>query len=182
LGVPLGANTIHYWLITVSRLISVIGSNVTISMFNIGIKRILCQWYNLCYLFAYIIFILEIRMLKSTDVGVLEMFGSVSEQHARRSLGVMLVFKRQTSKKEVEKDVNGSFDLDDPVILKRWERRLGNRIYSIYGYSPEAGWEFFALLEFGDLEAWQHLQQYLDTSGFSRYYVWDIVALGRHMG
>jgi len=120
-------------------------------------------------------------MLRSTDTEVLETLGSQLEQQARRSLGAMLVFKRQTFPKKVETDVNGSFDLDDPAILKRWERRLGSRIYRVYGYSPEAGWEFFALLEFGDLEAWQHLQQYLDTSGFSTYYAWDIVALGRRM-
>ncbi|MGA1197847.1 MAG: hypothetical protein ACO36I_15265 [Candidatus Latescibacterota bacterium] len=120
-------------------------------------------------------------MLKSTDTEVLETFGSLPELHTRRSLGAMLVFKRQTSSKEIETDVNGSFDLDDPAILKRWERRLGSRIYRVYGYAPEAGWEFFALLEFGDLEVWQHLQQYLDTSGFSTYYAWNIVALGRRM-
>ena len=121
-------------------------------------------------------------MLKSTDAEVLETFGTLSGQHTRRSLGAMLVFKRQMSKKKIETDVSGSFDLGDPAILKRWERRLGSQIYRVYGYSPEAGWEFFALLEFGDLEAWQHLQKYLDTSGFSTYYVWDIVALGRRMG
>ncbi|MDA0709640.1 MAG: hypothetical protein O3B73_05440 [bacterium] len=123
-------------------------------------------------------------MLRSTDTGSLEALLPKAELRGRRSLGAMLVFKRQMAWQELAPEVRRSFDLDDPAVLRRWERHLGSRIYRIYGYhdSPEAGWEFFALLEFTDLEAWQQSQQYLDTSGFSTYYTWDIVALGRQMG
>lgn len=121
-------------------------------------------------------------MLKSTDMGSLEALLPSSEQDVRRSLGTMLVLKRQPAWQEALPDARHSFDLDDAAVLKRWERRLGSRIYRIYGYLSDAEWEFFALLEFDDLDAWQRLQQYLDTSGFSMYYAWDIVALGRRMG
>jgi hypothetical protein len=130
----------------------------------------------------YGILTMEINMLKSTDTSALDALVPVVGQGAQRCLGTMLVFKRQASWQTEQPDVRRSFDLDEPTILKRWERRLGGRIYQVYEYSPEAGWEFFALLEFDDLEAWQNLQQYLDTSGFSTYYAWDIVALGRRMG
>lgn len=123
-------------------------------------------------------------MLKSTDTGTLEALLPPFEPATRRSLGAMLVFKQQASWQEVGIEARQSFDLDNPTVLKRWERRLGSRVYRVYGYheAPEAGWQFFALLEFGDLEAWQQLQQYLDSSGFSTYYTWEIVALGRRMG
>lgn len=121
-------------------------------------------------------------MLRSTDEGALEDLLAKTELNARRSLGAMLVFKRQADWQDLGMDVQRSFDFDDRGVLKRWERRLGSRVYRMYGYAPETGWEFFALLEFDDLEAWQQLQEYLDTSGFSTYYRWDIVALGRHMG
>ena len=124
-------------------------------------------------------------MLRSTDTGALEAITPPAEvPSTRRTLGTMLVFKRQEIWSNVAPDARHNFDLDIPTVLKRWEKRLASRIYRIYAYhdAPETGWEFFSLLDFGDLEAWQQLQQYLDASGFSTYYCWDIVALGRRMG
>jgi hypothetical protein len=131
---------------------------------------------------SHVILNMETQMLRSTDTSTLEELLPTIEQGSRRSLGAMLVLKRQASGQEVDAEIGRSFDLDDSANLKRWERRLSSHIYRVYGYEPEAGWEFFALLEFADLEAWQQLQEYLDTSGFSAYYTWDIVALGRRMG
>jgi len=124
-------------------------------------------------------------MLKSTDTGALETPEPPAEAPpARRTLGAMLVFKHQAIWSDVTLNAQHNFDLDDPTVLKRWEKRLASRIYRVYGYheAPDAEWEFFALLEFGDLDAWQQLQKYLDASGFSTYYAWDIVVLGRRMG
>lgn len=120
-------------------------------------------------------------MLKSTDTSLLETSDLVAEKPSR-ALGVMLIFKRQKFWDVAKPEARQSFDLSDAAILKRWERRLCGRIYRVYGSSFEAGWEFFALLEFEDLEAWQRVQQYLDTSGFSAYYVWEVATLGRQMG
>ena len=134
-------------------------------MFNIGINGFRANGtiYAICF---HVIFLMETYMLKSIDTSTLEALLPTVGQSARRSLGVMLVFKREALWQEVGSEARRSFNLEDPVILKRWERRLGSGIYRVYDYAPEAGWEFFALLAFGDLEAWQHLQQYLDTSGF----------------
>lgn len=126
-------------------------------------------------------------MLRATDSGALEAteFPRASRTVRRiQPLGAMLVFKRNKTWAETPPDVRRDFDLDDPNVLKRWEKQLASRIYRVYGYheAPEAGWEFFSLLEFDDLEAWQQLQNHLDASGFSLYYAWDIVTLGRRLG
>ncbi|MDP6037555.1 MAG: hypothetical protein QGG64_03320 [Candidatus Latescibacteria bacterium] len=120
-------------------------------------------------------------MLKSTDAGILE---AVLPAATSRSLGALLLFKRNDTWKTVGADARRTFDLDDPAVLKRWEKSLASRIYKVYGYheNPTAAWEFFTLLEFSDLENWQQLQKNLDASGFSTYYTWDVVALGRRLG
>ncbi len=126
-------------------------------------------------------------MLRSTDTGILETPTHSPERSGSRRmqpLGAMLVFKRNKRWCDAASAERRPFDLDDPVVLKRLEKRLSSCIYRIYGYheAPEAGWEFFSLLEFEDLEAWQQLQTHLDLSGFSTYYTWNIVTLGRRLG
>ena len=120
-------------------------------------------------------------MLKSTDTEMLE---AVLPSATSRSLGALLFFKRADTWKTVGANAHRTFDLHDPSALKKWEKRLASRIYKVYGYheNPTAAWEFFTLIEFSDLEDWQQMQKHFDASGFSTYYTWDVVALGRRLG
>ncbi len=70
-------------------------------------------------------------MLKSTDAGILE---AVLPAATSRSLGALLLFKRNDTWKTVGADARRTFDLDDPAVLKRWEKSLASRIYKVYGY------------------------------------------------
>ncbi|MCZ6632530.1 MAG: hypothetical protein O7G87_03930 [bacterium] len=95
-------------------------------------------------------------------------------------LGALLIFKRD----EPETHPTGNLDFTNPKTLKDWEKCLGEKIYKIYGIKKpeEEAWQYFSLLEFADLEAWQQFQTQLDQAGFSDCFIWEIVALGRRIG
>jgi hypothetical protein len=63
-------------------------------MFNIGINGFRANGtiYAICF---HVIFLMETYMLKSIDTSTLEALLPTVGQSARRSLGVMLVFKRE---------------------------------------------------------------------------------------
>lgn len=99
-------------------------------------------------------------------------------------LGVLLVCRYGAAWHRAAPEKRRPFNLDDPRTLKTWEKKIESRIYRIYGYNENEKnpWEFFALLEFGDLQTWNRRQQSLDTAGFSTYFEWDILAFGRRLG
>jgi len=133
-------------------------------------------------------------MLKPTDTETQEYLPAQGKQpdleesliSKRRvqPLGVLLVFRRDDAWYQTPSETRQNFDFENPVVLKQWEKQIQGRIYRIYGYHEQNGeaWEFFSLLEFDDLEAWNNLQQRLDNAGFSTYFSWDIITLGRRLG
>ena len=94
-------------------------------------------------------------------------------------LGALLIFKGD----EPETHPSGILDIPNPRTLEDWEDCLGEKIYKIYGIKKpeEEAWQYFSLLEFADLEAWQQFQTQLDQAGFSDCFTWEIVALGRRL-
>lgn len=111
--------------------------------------------------------------------------GSATDRRGRRRpLGVLLVCSRNAAWHGADPNERHPFDFDDSRVLKRWEAKVKGRIYRVYAYSDreEASWEYFTLLEFDDLTAWNRLQEEMDDAGFSAYFDWDIVAFGRSIG
>ena len=101
-----------------------------------------------------------------------------------KPLGVLLVWRQNAAWSRATPEERRSFDLEDPQVLKAWEGKVEGQIYRIYGYNGEneEAWEFFALLEFDDLEAWSRIQQRLEQDGFGAYFSWEIIAFGRRVG
>ena len=99
-------------------------------------------------------------------------------------LGVLLMCRRSEAWHRANAQERREFDLDDPQVLEDWEQKLEGRFYRLYGYGEgdKDPWEFFSLLEFDDLEAWQNLEGTLDESGFSTFFEWEVVAFGRRAG
>ena len=61
------------------------------------------------------------------------------------------------------------------------ERHVKSRIYRVYACEdgPEGRWEYFAVLEFGDLQAWNVFEQNLEKNGFGTLFEWEVRAFGR---
>ena len=116
-------------------------------------------------------------MLKSLDNQAL--VTTVQPSTLSQPLGALLIFKRT----ETETHPTDILDFPTPRPLKDWENCLGEKIYKIYGINKpeEEAWQYFSLLEFADLEAWQQFQTQLNQAGFSDCFIWEIVALGRRM-
>ena len=109
---------------------------------------------------------------------------TLTQQPYPQPLGVLLVCRRNETWHRADAEERRPFDLEDPHILRRWEDRIEQRIYRIYGYGDgeKDAWEFFTLLEFDDMEVWNRLQQGLENAGFSAYFDWEIIAFGRRLG
>ena len=130
-------------------------------------------------------------MLKSTETGAhleypeADPIYNPKDGHRlpKSSMGAFLLFKRGASWFSADADSRSHYDLENAEILRLWENRLGGRIYKLYGCDWDEGsaWEFFVVFEFQDLEAWQCLQNQMDRDGFSEYFSWNILALGRRL-
>jgi hypothetical protein len=64
------------------------------------------------------------------------------------------------------------------------ERRAKSRVYRVYACEdgPEGKWEYFTVLEFGDLQAWNVFEQDLEKNGFGALFDWEVRAFGRGLG
>ena len=99
-------------------------------------------------------------------------------------LGVLLVCRHNETWHRTGPEQRHLFDFGNPQVLKRWEEKIEGRVYKIYGYNEaeKGSWDFFTLIEFDDLQAWNRLQEKLDETGFSAYFDWKIIAFGRRIG
>ncbi|MDP6776935.1 MAG: hypothetical protein QGI83_09225 [Candidatus Latescibacteria bacterium] len=109
---------------------------------------------------------------------------SLVQKPRLQPLGVLLMCRRSEAWHKADVRERREFDLSDPQVLEDWEQKLEGRFYRIYGYGEgeREPWEFFSLLEFDDLEAWQGLEAKLEESGFSVFFEWEVLAFGRRAG
>ena len=120
---------------------------------------------------------------QGTQRGDFAPHGPVPQAPLSQPLGVILFCKRKRQKGKPTPKSSDLPGVDDRATVDELEKRVQGRIYRVYACEggSKAGWEFFSVLEFGDLQAWNLFEQDLEQNGFSDRFEWDIRAFGRRL-
>ena len=110
---------------------------------------------------------------------------SVDKMNARsmrsQPLGVILFCRRKRLLNAVDTGDAAGGAQEAVKAITELERRVKSRVYRVYACEdgPEGRWEYFAVLEFGDLQAWNVFEQNLEKNGFGTLFEWEVRAFGR---
>ena len=99
-------------------------------------------------------------------------------------LGVVLFCRRKGINGETGKSNAESGAQEAMAAITELGRRVKSRVYRVYACEdgPDGKWEYFAVLEFGDLQAWNLFEQDLERNGFGAHFDWNVRAFGRGLG
>ena len=96
-------------------------------------------------------------------------------------LGVILFCRRTRLNDEVDTGDAAGGAQEAVKAIRELERCVKSRVYRVYACEdgPEGRWEYFTVLEFGDLQAWNEFEQTLEKNGFGTHFDWEVRAFGR---
>lgn len=111
-----------------------------------------------------------------------ESVDTVSARPTRsQPLGVILFCRRKRLNDEAGTGDAADGTQEAVKAIAELERRVKSRFYRVYACEdgPEGRWEYFAVLEFCDLQAWNVFEQNLEKKGFGTLFEWEVRAFGR---